>query len=152
MVREMTSRATARSKGSLIATLRAVLLSVTLMVALILGCLAIHALKAQSAPAGNASVAASATQAFKTNSDISAQHTVNGTAITNCADCGPSSEHLSLVMACVFALLALFFGLYLPIKLFLSPFREVRAGSVFQVITNLQARTPSLTVLCISRT
>lgn len=152
MVGDVIPSARLRSKGSFAAAFRAVFLAVTLLIALILGCFAIDALNGQSAPASNASIATSVLQADGVRSDASAPHLASGTTEMSCADCEPSGTHLGLAAACVLALLALFVGLYLPGRLFQSSIRIVRVRLVFRTITNFQPRTPSLDLLCISRT
>lgn len=153
MVRGMTSTARLRSKGSFVAALRAVFLAVTLLIALILGCLAINALNVQkSTPVSSASVATSVVQADGVSSGMSTLHAASGTTVMSCANCEPNGAHLGLAAACALALLALFVGLFLPGRLPLNSLRAVRAHPVFRAITNFQPRTPSLDVLCISRT
>lgn len=152
MVQDVTFSARLSSKGSFAAAFRAVFLAVSLLIALILGCLTINALNGQNAPASNPSIATSVVQVDRVIAAPSALHSASGTSVMSCADCEPSGAHLGLAAACVFALLALFVGLYLPGRLLQSSLRIIHVRLVFRAIKNFQPRTPSLDFLCISRT
>lgn len=141
-----------RNRGSFLAALRAAFLAVTLLIALILGCLAMHSLSVRETPVSKVSTAAVVVQADGANSVASALHSVTGPTLSGCADCAPNGAQLGLAIACVLTLLALVAGLCLPGRLLLTSRRIARDRPVSRAITNLQPRTPSLVALCISRT
>lgn len=154
MVREMRSTARISSRSTYVAALKAVFLAVPLLTALIFGCLAMSGLNVQqTTPVAGATVAASAIQADVVSSGTPALHASSQTNVMSCANCEPNGTHLGLVaVACVLALLALSIRLFVPDGLVLSLLRVVRGRPSYQSITNLRPRTPSLDVLCISRT
>lgn len=153
MVRKMRSTGSIRNRSRFVAALKAVFLAVTLLAALILGCLAINAIDInRDAPVNSTSVATAVSQTDVVSTGSSALYASSATDVMSCANCAPSGAHFGLTVACVLALLALFVGLLLPGRHRLHLLRIVRVHPVLRAITNFRPSTPSLDVLCISRT
>ena len=87
---------------------------------------------------------------FITTTATHAGHAGGAVADSGCGDC--SMVHLGATGACVIALLLVL--IVLPLPRLLAPGRHltVRAGPVLRQRVRVLPRTPSLVVLCISRT
>lgn len=151
----MTGMPTRPSGSGSSSVFRGLLLGVLLVAAVIVGLLAMHTLNLHGTAAADAptTMSVSAAESDAAHHGPAPAHSSGGPTSAgdlSCAGCG-TDDHAGMAMLCVLALLLVLL-LLVPPSVLRGWTRTVIRDPLTTTVTGLLPRTPSLHVLCISRT